>query len=221
MKKFIVNAICLCVGLIPLFANLEAQEKVCLSGTLVKKYYPAPRIVKNPAFGWYLELNKASQESIKKQYQQLSAEDQRIFNDLNANLQIVQCVDWDDDSLLKARRWDGELVSIKGRLEAPCLSRKHLCFSISPETITSDSLINVIANHRSLDTFDYLYQRFYIESAASDDSKTESLLRLSENALEKPVTLRGKLKLRLFPGPPEYTPSTSMAPIWADSKPRD
>ncbi len=62
MKRLFVSAICF----IAVFANLEAHENEQLSGKLVKRYYPAPRIVKNGAFGWYLELDRASQEQIQK-----------------------------------------------------------------------------------------------------------------------------------------------------------
>jgi len=262
MKKFFVNVFYFCVSLTVLFANLEAQEATRLSGKLVKKYYPAPRIVKNTAFGWYLELNKTSQEVIQKQFEQLSKDDQRIFKELDINLQTVQCAFSCDDVLLKARSLDGVLITMEGKLETPCLSRKYLCFSIEPDAILSKVPNNNIKSHfslegiaklqfgaksalfvqdpdsaqiaypqssmsicaetgpaqkssnlaskasfatSSLDKFDHLSQHFYIESEASNESEIEPLLKLPEDAPEKLVTLKGKLVLRLFPGPPEYT----------------
>lgn len=205
MKKFFVKAFYFCVSLTVLFANLEAQEATRLSGKLVKKYYPAPRIVKNTAFGWYLELNKTSQEVIQKQFEQLSKDDQRIFKELDINLQTVQCVFSSDDVLLKARSLDGVLIAMEGKLETPCLSRKYLCFSIEPDAILSNVPNNNIKSHFSLDKLDHLSQRFYIESESSNKSEIEPLLNLPEDAPEKLVALKGKLILRLFPGPPEYT----------------
>lgn len=205
MKKFFVNAFYFCVSLTGLFANLEAQGATRLSGKLVKKYYPAPRIVENPAFGWYLELNKTSQEVIQKQFQQLSKEDQRIFKELDINLQTVQCAFSSDDVLLKARLLDSALITMEGKLEIPCLSRKYLCFSIEPDAILSKVPNNTIKSHFPLDKFDHLSQHFYIGSESSNESEIVSLLALPEDAPEKLVTLKGKLILRLFPGPPEYS----------------
>lgn len=205
MKKSFVNAFYFCVSLIVLFANLEAQEATRLSGKLVKKYHPAPRIVKNTAFGWYLELNKTSQEVIQKQFEQLSKDDQRIFKELDINLQTVQCSFSSDNVLLKARSLDGVLITMKGKLETPCLSRKYLCFSIEPDAILSKAPNNNIKSPFSLDKFDHLSQHFYIKSESSNESEIEPLLRLLEDAPEKLITLKGKLILRLFPGPPEYT----------------
>lgn len=42
-------------------------------------------------------------------------------------------------------------------------------------------------------------------SGKSDENAMEPLLKLPEGAPEKLVILKGKLVLRLFPGPPEYT----------------
>jgi len=205
MKKFFVNAFYFCVSLTVLFANLGAQETTRLSGKLVKKYYPAPRIVQNPAFGWYLELNKTSQEMIQKQFRQLSKDDQRIFKELDINLQTVQCAFYSgDDVLVKARLLDSALITMEGKLEAPCLSRKYLCFSIEPDIILSKAPNNNIQSHFSLDKFDHFSKHFYIEREPSNVSEIEPPLTLPEDASEKLVTLKGKLILRLFPGPPEY-----------------
>jgi hypothetical protein len=205
MKKFFVNAFYFCVSITILFANLEAQETTRLSGKLVKKYYPAPRIVKNAAFGWYLELNKISQEVIQRQFQQLSKNDQRIFKELDIDLQTVQCAFCSDDVLLKTRSFDGTFITMEGKVQTPCLSRKYLCFSIEPDAILSKIPNNSIQSHFFLDKFDHLSQRFYIENEFSNESAIESFLKLSEDAPEKLVVLKGKLILRLFPGPPEYT----------------
>ena len=203
MKKFFVDVFCFCIGLSVLFSNLEAQETTRLSGKLVKRYYPAPRIVKNAAFGWYLELNKASQEVIHKQFQQISKKDQSIFKALDIDLQTVQCTFCSDDILLSARLFDGVFITIEGALDAPCLSRKYLCFSIEPNAILSKS--NNKKSHFSLDEFDHLSQRFYVKNASSNESEMDSSLKLSEDAPEILVVLKGQLILRLFPGPPEYT----------------
>jgi hypothetical protein len=204
MKKFFVNAIYICIGLALLFFDLEAQENTRLSGKLVKRYYPAPCIVKDIAFGWYLELDQASQAVIQKQFQLLSKEDRRIFKDLDIDLKMVQCVQCTDDVLLQVRSLEGKSITMEGRLDTPCLARKFLCFSIESEAIVSNIPIETIKNP-SLDKFDYLSERFHIDSKPSIDDKNEVSLQLPEDVPEKLITLKGKLVLRLFPGPPEYT----------------
>ncbi len=84
MKRFFVSVIFFYIGVTSVFA--DAQDAIHLSGKLIKKYYPAPSIVKNPAFGWYLELNKLSREVIQKKFQQLSKEDQHLFKSLDIDL---------------------------------------------------------------------------------------------------------------------------------------
>jgi|GEM_PF-3422119 len=204
MKKFFVNAIYFCIGIFALFTYLEAKENIRLSGKLVKRYYPAPCIVKNVAFGWYLEVDKSSQKEIRKQFHHLSKKDQHLFETLNIDLSLVQCVDCSDEILLKIRSFEDAIITLEGKLESPCLSRKYLCFSVAPEAIISKSPTTNIKN-ASLDKFDYLSRYFYVENESSEESENEPLLQLPEGDPEKLVTLQGRLILRLFPGPPEYT----------------
>jgi hypothetical protein len=68
-----------------LLGTVESAE---LSGRLVKKYYNAPSIVKNPAYGWFIELDTPSKDYIQSLYRQLDAENARIYSDFV--LDIVQ-----------------------------------------------------------------------------------------------------------------------------------
>ncbi len=198
MKKLLVSVI-----FIVLFSNFQAQEDLSLSGKLVKKHYPAPHIVKRPAFGWYLELSKESQKEIKKQFKKLSEEDRRIFKELKIDLQTVQCVEINDNVLIPMRSLDGMDVTIEGKLESPCLSRKYLCFSITSDAVASKTPVGNLKSPFVEDP-DCLSHHRCNESEFYDDNETFSLLQLPEGEPEKIVTLRGKLILRLFAGPPEY-----------------
>jgi hypothetical protein len=203
MKRFFVSVVFFCIGVTSGFA--DAQNATHLSGKLIKKYYPAPSIVKNPAFGWYLELNKLSQKVIQKKFQQLSKEDQHLFKSLDIDLLSVQCVDCTDDFLLQARVLNGTFVSMEGKLGTPYLARKYLCFSIEPNAISSRATGNNVESHSNLDKFDHLSKYFYIDNELSNETENEPFLQLPEDTPEKLVVLKGKLILRLFPGPPEYT----------------
>jgi hypothetical protein len=203
MKRFFVNVIVFCIGVTAIFADTQVSTR--LSGKLIKKYYPAPHIVKNPAFGWYLELSKPSQRVIQKKFQQLTLENQRRFKDLEIDLSTVQCVDCTDDFLLQARLFNNTIVSMEGKLGIPYLTRKYLCFSIKPNAISSTAPIDAVKTDSCLDAFDHLSNYSYIDDKLAEESETEFLLQLAENTPEKLIVLKGKLILRLFPGPPEYT----------------
>lgn len=201
------------MGLNILFANLQAQENVLLSGKLIRKYYPAPHIVKNPAFGWYLELNEASLQILQKQFQQLHRENQCIFKDLNVDLKVVQLTDFDDSILVQTKLLEDIFITVEGKLKVPCFSRKYLCFSLLPETLIPMPIIiqklyqnskhfQCIKNYK-MDPFDYLSHRPY-KTKKPNNNETFLPLQLPEGTAEKLVRLKGKLKLHLFPGPPEY-----------------
>jgi len=200
MNLRIIKFICIIYGFFGFF--LDAQENVCLTGKLVKKYYQAPPEIKNPAFGWYLELDNSTQEFIQHQFRSLKQEDQRVFESLDADLKIVQFVTWNDDILNKVRSLENEVVKVEGKISEPYLCRTFLCFSIEVDALSPVSKFAIKDNH-SLSTMDNLSKRFRRNSDLEYDEKNP--LKLPQDVPEQLVILRGQLVLKLFAGPPEYT----------------
>ncbi len=106
-------------------------------------------------------------------------------------MNVVQCVDGNDDGLLRARALEGACVTVEGDIGTPCLSRTYLCFSIKSNT--------VLAKQEIKSPFDYLAERCIVSNGSSNEDEDESLLELPEGEPEKLVRLKGKLILRLFP----------------------
>ena len=192
-----------------LIGTIESAE---LSGRLVKKYYVAPPIVKNPAFGWFIELDTASKDYIQSLYHQLGSEKARIFSNFAPD--IVQLTALGCEEIEKCRELEGQQISVKGKVEntpyifgaIPCyqLNRIDCVYALSPGPA---SLI-LPTNH----AFAFLVveeghgeTRINPESYGIDIHNLSDIpLEYEDDHLEKTVSLRGKLTLRLYPGPPEY-----------------
>jgi len=185
-----------------LFCFLEAHDNVCLSGKLVKKYYPAPSVIKNPAFGWYLELDNFTQEIIQHHFKSLKKEEQSVFDSLDPDLKVAQIVTTRDDIISKARSLEHENVKIEGKLLEPYFCRTFFCYSIEVVAITPIAQLDIQENNPGT-LIDNLTNR--IRRHSDLEYAEENPLKLPEDAPEKLVTLRGKLILNLYSGPPEYS----------------
>jgi hypothetical protein len=194
------------------FFLLGTVESAELSGRLVKKYYEAPSIVKNPAFGWFLELDTASKDYIPSLYLQLDAENARIFSDFA--LDIVQLTALGCSELEQCHALEGRQISITGKVEnpphifraIPCyqLNGIDCLYALSPvpaplilPTKNAFASLVIEEGHGEI--------RITPESYGVDIHNLSDIpLEYEDERPEKPIFLRGKLTLRLYPGPPEY-----------------
>lgn len=118
MKNYFILVSCLCLTFVlSLYGNTENNTEISLSGKLVRKYFDAPPIVKNPAFGWFLELDSSSKNSIAFAFSQLDDEDKRIYSDFDLN--IVQLMTYRNDEREECQALEGQFISINGKLWNP------------------------------------------------------------------------------------------------------
>lgn len=54
-----------------------------LSGRILKKHFEVPNIVKNPSFGWFVELDPQSVKCMHSVVDQLEADDRRMISDFD------------------------------------------------------------------------------------------------------------------------------------------
>jgi len=142
---------------------MGAHAPVRLTGQLTKKYYAAPKTVKDPVFGWYLLLDDQSEQRVKDRFSELSAEDQRILNNTNFNYAHLQL--WQEDLLGKCRSAGDSVVNVDGQLSEPYLNHyEYRCFVVDVNSIKAAEVIS-----------------------------------------EPEVSITGSLRLKLYPGPPEFS----------------
>jgi hypothetical protein len=194
-----------------LLGTIDSAE---LSGRLVKKYYNAPSIVKNSAFGWFIELDTASKDYIQSLYRQLDAENARIYSDFA--LDIVQLTALGCSELEQCHTLEGQFISVTGNIENPphiyrairCYQLDkidHLLCAMSP--VQTPSILS--ANN---DSAFLIVEEGHGKTLITPEAYGIDIHNLSDIPLEyedghpeKLISLRGKLILRLYPGPPEYS----------------
>jgi hypothetical protein len=194
------------------FFLLGTVESVELSGRLVKKYYVAPSIVKNPAFGWFIELDSASKGYIRSLYRQLDAENARIYSAFA--LDIVQLTALGCEESKQCHGLEGWHISVIGEVEnPPHVFRAISCYQLNRVDRLSELTIGqapptLPTNNPS--SF-LVVEEGHGKTLVTPDSYGIDIHNLSDIPLEyederpeKPISLRGKLTLRLYPGPPEY-----------------
>jgi len=194
------------------FFLLGTVESAELSGRLIKKYYTAPSIVQNPAFGWFIILDNPSKKYIQSLYQQLDSEHARIFSNFVPD--IVQLTALGFEEIEQCRELEGRQILVNGKVEnppyifgaIPCyqLDRVDRLCALSPLqaplTLPTNNL------HAFL-----IVEEGHGKSLIAPASYGIDIYNLSDIPLEyederpeMPISLRGKLALRLYPGPPEY-----------------
>lgn len=169
-----------------------------LHGKLIKKHFQAPRVVENPPFGWFVELDEASQQKVVELYSNLSEQEQALLD--NIHLQYVRLStnqfgirDWVHDHC-------NEEVTLNGELREPDLFGEFRSFYFVPETVIPTitekekatacvSLDEVTSEPESLD---------WTEVDLSDES-----LVLPDDEPERCVAITGKLMLRIFNSNPD------------------
>lgn len=192
-----------------LFGSVETAE---LSGRLVKKYFDAPSIVKNPAFGWFIELDIASKNYIQSLYRQLDAENARIYSVFALN--IVQLTALGCEELEQCHALEGRQISVTGKLEnPPHIFRAIRCYQLDridrlcdPSPVQAPSTLPA-SNPSAFLIVEEGHGKTLVtpESYGIDIHNLSDIpLEYEDGCPEKPISLRGKLTLRLYPGPPEY-----------------
>lgn len=182
-----------------LFSFVECSEKeLILTGKLHKKYYEAPSMVKHRAYAWFLELDGKSQCLIRDQFYALPQEDRDLYETIGIDLKLVQCLG-NGDLLSRLKNSDCSDVWIKGLVKPPLFCRKIPCFSIDCQQLESLQERSSLVSEEARNTMDLLSSRDYCETELSKEFDG------IEELTEKEVCMQGKLILRLFAGPPEYT----------------
>ena len=192
-----------------LLGTVESAE---LSGKLIKKYYDAPSIVKNPAFAWFIELDTASKDYIQSLYRQLDAENARIYSDFA--LDIVQLTALGCEELEQCHVLEGRQISVIGKVEnPPHIFRAIRCYQLdSIDRLCALSLVQAPSTLPISNTSAFLIvEEGHGKTLVNPESYGIDIHNLSDIPLEyaeehpeKPISLRGKLTFRLYPGPPEY-----------------
>lgn len=200
-------------------ALVQASHECNLSGILVRKYFPAPEIVKNPCFGWFVELEDSSKEKILEVFRNLSERDQKLYSDyINGNVQLILPYIGQPE---QCRELENRQVFVQGRLWNP----PHICRPIPSyqleltkmEAIASAPVGKNIAEEDSefffiegngkvrVDEREFDLPPTWGQKYVDDRPYSSEVLELSEGEPEILVKLKGRLHMMLFPGPPEYS----------------
>ena len=104
-----------------------------LHGKLIKKYFQAPKVVQNPPFGWFVELDEPSREKVLDLFENLSDIEKMLYDDID--LQCVRLL----TKQFALREWaqtniEGP-VFLKGKILEPDLFGQLRAFSFSPEEV--------------------------------------------------------------------------------------
>lgn len=162
----------------------SAQDpNLVLSGTLIKRIYSPPTKVDEPGCGWYLELDETSCKTLSALHSRLSPE----------QLDETACCDLTTDII--------QLVIARGDERAWCLLHEGMLVKVGGPVPNPPYPLS------ALPTYQLFQPQFLLPN---DDPYT--VLQLSDAPLELPeghpeieVTLVGRLRTRLCPGPPNYT----------------
>jgi hypothetical protein len=217
MKSYFI---CGCLALIvSIFAKIEAHDEVELSGRLVRKYYPAPAIVLNRAFGWFLELDEASKRTVFATFNQLNDSDKKMCSWCNFN--IVQLMPYRDHEREECRDKEDRYIALRGKLSSfPNIFGTIPCYQLDLDYGVEFRVLDDHCSENSLNlAIDTRGEELIPVAEGYDESLTQDPgsygvditnlsdvpLEFREGSPEMLVTLKGKLSLRLYPGPPEYS----------------
>lgn len=198
--------------------SLQAKESVTieLSGRLVKKEFEAPPIVKNPASGWFLELDPTSKQCVKSLELSLSEEEKRDITLFKVRSDLVQLlIDMDGDKE-KCHHLEGERIRVKGKIENPPYPLSAIpSYQMQFHYDFLPQLLHDELAEKKQETASKKFligQELYIPAKVNPErygidinSLSENLLELPEGAPEILTKLNGTLVLRLSPGPPNYS----------------
>lgn len=175
------------------FANGEwsGSFHASLHGTLVKKYFSAPKAVKNPPFGWFVDLDKPSQKIITDLFDNLSDHERELYADIDLQsmrLRLLQFAirEW-------ARDHSDTNITVEGEISPPDLDPELLSFNFTPKIVFPEiSEEEITLAGQSLDEYSWEPDSF----DWSEDN--DQSLVLPDEKTEHLVTMTGKLHLEIL-----------------------
>lgn len=195
---------------------VEASHECELSGILVRKYFPVPEIVKNPCFGWFIELEPSSSRVITDALAELDEEEQRLYSHFGN--ECVQLMLPRIGQPEQCREFENQQVLVKGKLwNPPHIYRPIPSYQLEldeMETIRTVSVAKNAVEEKRVKSF--VQDKIWVREREFDPTPAwghkyvdarpydSTVLELPEGAPEILVKLQGKLYMMLFPGPPEY-----------------
>lgn len=194
----------LLVGFLMLVLGAEIQGDE-LSGRLQKRYFPAPEIVQNPAFGWFVELDQPSQELIRAFSSQLPSDERNYYN---IDPKYIQLLVHFDEERARCTHLEGWIVNVQGALEKPVLYQgiRYCRLRIDQLEETLESNYSPAVGQSRLSGHLTVIERYAdsVWNPLVSEILPESVLELPAGCVDVPMALRGMLLLRLYPGHPEY-----------------
>lgn len=162
-----------------------------LQGTLVKKYFSAPKIVINPPFGWFIELDKPSQKIIADLFNYLSESEKEIYHDYD--LQNIRLL----TNQFAIREWAHDhfetQVTLEGEILPPDLLDQELrSFNFTPEIVSPE-----ISEEEKTLACRYLDEQSWEPTSFDWSEDNDQSLVLPEDEPERLVTMSGKLHLEI------------------------
>lgn len=183
----------LTIFLFPLYSiTASTHTELELSGKLVKKYYKMSPIIQDVSFGWFVELDNSSKVNLDRLVSKLDVNEKLICSDFDVNiiqLMLNNAVDSQACSDL-----ENLSVSIKGQLWNP----PHPYRPIPSHQLALSELRSF--EKKSSVSIKDTSQSHEANNVELDDTPLE----LPEGSSPITVTLQGFLKLKLYPGPPNY-----------------
>jgi hypothetical protein len=182
------------------FASGEwsGSQHAVLHGKLMKKCFQAPRIVQHRPFGWFVQLDAASQKKTAELFDNLSEEEKALFGDID-----LQCVRLIADKFA-IREWAHAhfetQVILEGEISEPDLFGEFRAFNFIPETVTPA----ITEKEKALACLALEENTWEASSLnwTEDDLSDESLI-LPDDQPEKLVSMTGKLVLNVLNSDPD------------------
>ncbi len=169
-----------------------------LHGKLVKKYFRAPRVVQEPPFGWFVQVDEDSGAILSELFSNLSEREKSIFTDID-----LQCVRLMTDKFA-VREWAslhcGAEVTIEGDLREPDLFGEFCSFYFAPEDVMP------MISEREVAVAQFALEDVVWEPHSlnwSEEDLADESLVLPESEPERLVAMTGKLTLRICNSDPD------------------
>ncbi len=163
-----------------------------LRGKLVKKNFSAPRVIQNPPFGWFIELDHESREIVTNLFNNLSEKEREIYHSLDLhNIRLLT-------SYFCMREWARDhcecQVTVEGEILPPdLLGRELRAFNFIPDIVSPE----VTQAERAL-ACQYLDDHSWKEPNAYDFGEDDNeTLELPDDEPERLVTVSGRLHLEI------------------------
>lgn len=173
-----------------------------LRGKLVQKHFQAPKIIQNPPFGWFVELDAPSQQQISNLFENLSDVEKAIYDDID--LQCIRLLTYSFAIREWAHEHDGTQVTFTGEIVEPDAFGKLRAFNFHPEEV-----VPAITEKEHALACLALDQNAWTPSTTPDWVNEELLdesLILPDDEPEQLVTMTGVLHLQIFNSNPEAGP---------------